>query len=376
MSVLTRAYAGVARPVLFRLGGGDAEAAHHTTLRALAVAGRSPLALTVLRRLLLADLAPRRVFGITFPNAVGLAAGMDKDGVALRAWPAMGFGFTEVGTVTALAQPGNPRPRLFRLRSSTAIINRMGFNNAGAAALADRLGRLGPLPTPLGVSLGKSKSTPVEAAVEDYVASLRLLAPHADYLAINVSSPNTPGLRTLQDREPLTELLDALVTESRSLSTGSLSTGSLSTGSLSTGSPAAERPAVPVLVKISPDLTDAAIGEVLQVCADTGVAGIIATNTTLDRTGLHGADRPRAGEAGGLSGAPLTVRSREVVRFVAGHCELPVIGVGGVLTAADGLALLDAGAALLQLYTGLIYTGPGLVRDLNQAVAGRDRRTP
>jgi dihydroorotate dehydrogenase len=277
---------------------------------------------------------PVEAFGVTFPNRVGLAAGMDKDGVALRAWPALGFGFVEVGTVTARAQPGNPQPRLFRLPESAAMINRMGFNNAGAAALAARLEALGPLDVPLGISLGKSKATPLDEAVDDYVTSYTLLRPYADYIAVNVSSPNTPGLRTLQDKEHLAALLGALVSKT------------------------------PVLVKIAPDLTEPAIAEVLDVCLAYGAAGIIATNTTLRRDGLAPADQPLAGEAGGLSGRPLTERARKVVHFV--HEEtggrLPIIGVGGILDADDAARLLDAGASLVQLYTGFVYRGPALVR--------------
>jgi dihydroorotate dehydrogenase len=350
MALVDTGYRAV-RPALFRLGGGDPEAAHEQTLRWLARAGSSPKSLAALRSLVRTDTSPRNVFGITFPSAVGLAAGLDKQGAALRAWPALGFGFTEVGTVTAVAQPGNERPRLFRLPESQALINRMGFNNGGAAAMAETLTRTGPLPTPLGISIGKSKVTPVGEAVEDYLTSLRLLAHHASYIAVNVSSPNTPDLRSLQDKEPLTELLGALVSEARVLSP--------------------QRP-VPVLVKIAPDLSDTAMGEVLQVAADTGIAGVIATNTTTRREGLAVGDAGVAAEAGGLSGAPLRHRALEVVRFVASHADVPVIGVGGILEPADGLALLDAGASLLQLYTGFIYAGPGLVRALNRGILERE----
>jgi dihydroorotate dehydrogenase len=319
------------RPVLFRLGGGDAETAHEVTLRRLSRLGDGALAL--LRRRYAVS-RPVEVFGVRFPNPVGLAAGMDKNGVALPAWPSLGFGFVEVGTVTAHAQPGNDRPRLFRLRDSEAVINRMGFNNAGAAALAARLDSLGPLGYPLGISLGKSKVTPLEAAVEDYLTSYNLLQRYADYIAVNVSSPNTPGLRTLQDRSALAALLGALTGRT------------------------------PVLVKIAPDLTEPAIAELLEVCLSHGAAGVIATNTTLGRDGLAAADQPRAGEAGGLSGRPLTERARKVVHFV--HQEtggaLPVIGVGGIMTPDDAERLFDAGAALVQLYTGFIYHGPALVR--------------
>ncbi|WP_030440121.1 quinone-dependent dihydroorotate dehydrogenase [Actinoplanes subtropicus] len=331
------------RPALFRVGGGDAEKAHEFTLGRLSRLGERSRA--VLRARYATD-APVEVFGVRFPNAVGLAAGMDKNGVALRAWPALGFGFVEVGTVTAKAQPGNDQPRLFRLRDSEAIINRMGFNNAGAAALAARLKALGPprssnLGVPLGVSLGKSKVTPLEEAVEDYLASYELLHPFADYIAVNVSSPNTPGLRTLQDKSAIGNLLGSLVGR------------------------------VPVLVKIAPDLTEPAIAELLDVCLSHGAAGVIATNTTLARDGLAATDQPRAAETGGLSGAPLTEKARKVVHFV--HTEtggrLPIIGVGGVMCADDARRLLDAGASLVQLYSGFIYHGPALVRSVARAAA-------
>ncbi|WP_370881778.1 quinone-dependent dihydroorotate dehydrogenase [Catenuloplanes nepalensis] len=326
-----------ARPALFRIGGGDAETAHEWTLHRLARLSSVPSALSVLIKKYGTD-NPVEVFGVRFPNPVGLAAGMDKNGIALPAWPALGFGFVEAGTVTALAQPGNEKPRVFRLRESAAIINRMGFNNEGAAALAERLAALPDrLPVPLGISLGKSKVTPLSGAVEDYLTSLRALGKHADYIAVNVSSPNTPGLRALQGREHLDELLGALVKEADGL---------------------------PVLVKIAPDLTDGAIGEALGVCADTGVAGVIATNTTLARNGLAPADLFRLEETGGLSGRPLTTRAREVVSFV--HREtggrLPIIGVGGIMTPDDAARMFDAGAALIQLYSGFIYGGPALVR--------------
>jgi dihydroorotate dehydrogenase len=315
-------YERLVRPVLFRLGGGDAEAVHERTLRWLsrvpAGAAFSPPG------------ARRTVFGIDFPNAVGLAAGMDKDGRALRAWPRLGFGFVEVGTVTWHPQPGNDRPRLFRFPAEEAIVNRMGFTNAGARALAARLAALGPLPVPLGISLGKSKVTPLTGAVEDYVSSFRELYGHGAYFAVNVSSPNTPGLRELQDKAHLSALLGALRAENRA--------------------------GKPVLVKVAPDLTDAALGELLDVCLRHGVAGLIATNTTVARPGVT------TTETGGLSGRPLAARALEVVRFVAKESGLPVIGVGGITTRDDVARMLDAGASLVQLYTGLIYHGPRLVR--------------
>jgi dihydroorotate dehydrogenase len=339
-------YRRLVRPALFRL---DAERAHRLGLAGLAlvsdVAGH-------LRRP-----APARekadsatVFGIDFPSRVGLAAGLDKDGRALRAWPLLGFGYVEVGTVTAQAQPGNPTPRLFRLPRDEAIVNRMGFNNAGAAALAVRLHRLVPLPVPLGVSLGKSKATPVAEAVGDYLTSLRLLHRYADYVAVNVSSPNTPGLRSLQDSAALRDLVDALVAESRAL--------------------AGERGRpVPLLVKVAPDLSDAALEELVDVCLTHGVAGLVATNTTVARDALRHPGAVAA-EPGGLSGRPLRARAVEVVGRIhrqAGD-RLPVIGVGGISSADDALRLVEAGAALVQLYSGLIYQGPGLVRQVARAL--------
>jgi dihydroorotate dehydrogenase len=335
------------RPVLFRFGGGDAEVAHHRTLAILA---RTGPALAPLRRYFHVE-SPTTVFGLRFPNPVGLAAGMDKDGLALAAWPALGFGHVEVGTVTARPQPGNPRPRLFRLVGSEAVINRMGFNNAGADALAARLARVGRRPVPLGISLGKSKVVPVDEAVDDYRASLRALYPYGDYFAINVSSPNTPGLRGLQDRKALSELVAELALECAAL---------------------AERERAqpkPLLVKIAPDLADDAIGEVLEVCEEHGISGLIATNTTLSRDGLAPRDQHLAGEAGGLSGRPLTARARDVVAFVHKQTggRLPIIGVGGILDVDDAARMFDAGASLVQVYSGFIYRGPGLVRRISRS---------
>lgn len=318
----------VVRPGLFRIGGGDPEAAHEWALRRLSALSRRPvLRAAMARRYRLS--APVTVFGVEFPNPVGLAAGMDKDGVALAAWPALGFGFVEVGTVTWHPQPGNERPRLFRLPRRRAIVNRMGFNNSGAQVLAERM-RAGQRPgVPVGISLGKSKIADLDRAVEDYLSSYRAVRGLGDYLAVNVSSPNTPGLRRLQDKEHLDGLLAAL---------------------------AAEGGSEPILVKIAPDLSESAIGEVLQVCADRNVAGIIATNTTLDH--------PPEDPAGGLSGAPLAARARRVVAFVHRQTggSLPIIGVGGIMSPDDAVRMRDAGASLVQLYTGFVYHGPALVR--------------
>lgn len=337
------AYRRLARPLLWRT---DAETAHHGTVAAAQVLGHGPLtrALTVVGGYVVgpapAEDAAVDLLGLRFPHRVGLAAGMDKDGRGVATWGALGFGHVELGTVTARPQPGNPRPRLLRLPESRAVVNRMGFNNLGVHAMAGRLRTAraeGLVRIPVGVSIGKSKVTPVEEAVGDYLESVAALEGLADYLAVNVSSPNTPGLRSLQDAGPLTELLTEVVR-------------------------AADR--TPVLVKLAPDLTDGALDEALEVALSTGVSGVIATNTTLSREGVAPRERTRAeAEAGGLSGAPLTLRAREVVRHVAARTDLPVIGVGGIMSGADARALVDAGASLVQLYTGLVYAGPTLVAD-------------
>jgi dihydroorotate dehydrogenase len=354
MGVASVGYRRVLRPLLFAAYGGDAERVHDATLGVLGRLGGIRPARTAMAAVCGDPGPPVTVAGIDFPGVVGLAAGMDKDGIALRAWAALGFGHVELGTVTAHAQPGNEQPRLFRLPRSRALINRMGFNNAGAAALADQLAVAGvargnrAVGIPVGVSIGKTKTTPLAEAAEDYLASLRLLAPHADYLAVNVSSPNTPGLRSLQDADTLTELVSALVAEARGM--------------------AAPDHAVPILVKLAPDLTEEALEQALEVCEAAGAAGLVATNTTLAREHLHPDDQPRAVEVGGLSGAPLTERARAVVTFLAKRTELPIIAVGGIMSRDDGQAMLDAGARLLQVYTGFVYAGPGLVSELNRLV--------
>ena len=347
-------YRRVVRPLLFRAFGGDAERVHETTLRAIGLLGRVPPARAAAAALWARHRDPVTVAGIDFPGLVGLAAGMDKNGVAVRAWGALGFGHVELGTVTAQSQPGNTRPRLFRLPRSQALVNRMGFNNAGAAALADRLATAGvvrgnrALGIPVGVSIGKTKTTPLAAAAEDFLTSLRLLAPYADYIAVNVSSPNTPGLRSLQDADTLIDLVSALVAEARRI--------------------AAHGPGLPILVKLAPDLTEDALEQALEVSEGAGAAGLVATNTTLARELVHPDEQDQAGEAGGLSGAPLADRARAVVTFLAKRTELPIIAVGGIMTRDDGQAMLDAGASLLQVYTGFVYAGPALITELNRLV--------
>jgi dihydroorotate dehydrogenase len=342
----------IVRPSMYRLGKNDPEVVHERTLMALSRINAVSPALRALHAYYGTE-APTTVLGLRFPNPVGLAAGMDKNGLALHAWPALGFGFVEVGTVTGLAQPGNPKPRLFTLSDSTAVINRMGFNNAGAGALAERLATSGKPGVPLGISIGKSKAAALEDVAADYRISLRALHPHADYFAINVSSPNTPGLRALQDRPALTELLSDLRATSRTLA-----------------AEAGKEP-TPLLVKVAPDLTDDALAELLEVCTAHDVAGVIATNTTLARDGLAASDRRAGEETGGLSGRPLTGRALEVVRFIHARTEgkLPIIGVGGILGPDDARRMLDAGASLVQLYTGFALSGPGLVRRITRGLA-------
>lgn len=284
----------------------------------------------------------KTVFGVRFPSPVGLAAGFDKNAIALAAWEALGFGFAEIGTVTARSQPGNPKPRLFRLPELEGVINRLGFNNEGAEAVAARLCALrqgGGWPRiPVGVNLGKSKVTPLEKAPDDYVESFQRLKPFGDYFVLNVSSPNTPGLRKLQDKASLEELLSAVQ--------------------------AVNTTRLPLLLKIAPDLEWGAIEEILALVEAHELAGLIATNTTIDHSQVPMDKR----QQGGLSGQPLKKRALEVLRFITARTALPVIGVGGIAGADDAKERFDAGAALVQIYTGLIYEGPGMVRSILQSL--------
>ncbi|MGB3185985.1 MAG: quinone-dependent dihydroorotate dehydrogenase [Ornithinimicrobium sp.] len=332
-------YAGLARPVLFRM---DAERAHDVSLMLARAASGSALTRRLTAAVMSQDADEGAVdlLGLHFPNRLGLAAGMDKNGAAIPAWSALGFGHVEVGTVTAIRQPGNPKPRLTRLPRNGALVNTMGFNNDGARALAERLRRdrqRGLIDIPVGISIGKSKVTPLQSAVQDYLDSLQAVRDVADYLAINVSSPNTPGLRSLQDAGPLGELLTEIVAEALD---------------------------TPVLLKLAPDLSDPAVDQALQVATDAGIAGIIACNTTVSRHGLLGSEGRNAPTSGGLSGAPLRIRARTIVNRIARTTDFPVIGVGGLMSRDDGIAMMDAGASLVQVYTGLIYGGPKLVRQL------------
>jgi dihydroorotate dehydrogenase len=327
-------YRALLRPLLFRLG---AETAHELAILGLAGLGLVPGLPAALRRLVRPSRRSLqiRVAGLDFPNPVGLAAGMDKDAQAVAGFFALGFGALELGTVTPRPQPGNPRPRAFRIPEREALINRMGFNNRGAEAMGRRLERTRWRPGLLGVNIGKNKDTPLERAVDDYLAAARRLGPLADYVALNLSSPNTPGLRSLQAPAVLGGLLRSVRQEVRGR---------------------------PMFLKIAPDLTDEEIDEVVQVALDSGTDALICTNTTLARPFEH----PVAAEAGGLSGRPLTARATAVVRraFRAGQGRLPIIGVGGIFDAQDAWEKICAGASLIQLYTGFIYGGPGLVREV------------
>lgn len=331
-------YEQVLRPLLF---GIDPEVVHHLAMDGLKVTGR-----------LLQKFAPmydprlaREVFGLRFPNPVGLAAGFDKNGVALPAWHGLGFGFAEIGTITARAQPGNPKPRIFRVPEAQGLINRMGFNNDGCDVVAARLQRLHQSShwpaIPVGINLGKSKVTPLEEATADYLLSFERLQHYGDYFVLNVSSPNTPGLRSLQDRAALDELLGHV---QRRNNLGK-----------------------PLLLKIAPDLEWVAIEEIISLVEEHKLSGIIATNTTIDQSSIAEGRR----QQGGLSGAPVRARSTEVVRFIAERSKVPVVAVGGIMDADSALEKFDAGAVLVQVYTGYIYRGPALVGEICGALRAR-----
>lgn len=325
------------RALLFQF---DPETAHDWTLCLLRSIPIAPLG-GILAACVPA--APRRVMGIDFPNPVGLAAGLDKDGECIKAWEALGFGFVEIGTVTPCPQPGNPKPRMFRLPKAQALINRMGFNNKGVDYLIEQVRRSG-FKGVLGINIGKNADTPAERAVEDYLTGLRKVYPWARYVAVNISSPNTPGLRDLQYGAALDRLLGALKDEQRRLADE-------------------QGRYVPLAVKIAPDIADADLPTVGRALVRHAIDAVIATNTTFSRAGVEGL--PHADEAGGLSGAPLWDRSTAVVRQLTDILggALPIIAVGGISSGADAAAKIAAGASLVQLYTGFIYRGPELIRE-------------
>jgi dihydroorotate dehydrogenase len=327
-------YERLLRPVLFSL---DAERAHEIAISALRILSEMPWLLGLLFGNQ-AQSATRELFGLRFPNPVGLAAGLDKNGLALPAWEAIGFGFVELGTITSLAQPGNPRPRIFRIPEAEALINRLGFNNDGAAKIASRLQMLRGSSrwprVPVGINIGKTKVTPLEEAAADYIRSFDLLHGLGDYFVLNVSSPNTPDLRKLQEQGRIEKLFGAIQER---------------------------KYAKPLLVKIAPDLTFEQIDQVLAAAEAFDISGVIATNTTTDHSSIAANRR----QAGGLSGRPLCSRSLGVLAYIKRHSPLPVVSVGGIMSPDDAKARFDEGADLVQIYTGLIYRGPALVRRIN-----------
>ena len=344
-------YKQIILPILFRF---DAETIHHTVTRLLQLVLSIPGASAICRKLYVVDdnRLARTVFGLTFPNPVGMAAGFDKNAELISELSDLGFGFVEIGTVTPRPQPGNPRPRLFRLKGDGGLINRMGFNNKGVGPAAERLRHFaknkGGRQVIVGGNIGKNKDTPNENALSDYLTSFRELFDAVDYFVVNVSSPNTPGLRDLQEREPLTRLLTALQQENH------------------------QRPAPkPILLKIAPDLTNGQLDDIITIVSETGIAGIIATNTTISRDGLttDSATVAQMG-AGGVSGSPLRERATEVIRYLYQQSggAFPIIGVGGIASAEDAQEKLRAGASLVQVYTSFIYEGPGLAKRINKAL--------
>jgi dihydroorotate dehydrogenase len=338
-------YRSTLRPALFTQ---DAESIHNRTMRMLNWVSRNELACGAMQSFLGAPELPVNLFGLRFPNPVGLAAGMDKNAEALPAWEAMGFGFTELGAATWLGQPGNPQPRVFRAIPEEAIVNRMGFNNRGAEAIAEKLAewkKLGRWPKhPVGMNLGKSKITPLDKAAEDYANSFRVLRPYLDFFVVNVSSPNTPNLRQLQDKSALDEIFAALQEIQKS-----------------------ETSKRPILVKVAPDLSFEALDEILELTGSREIAGIVATNTTISRPTTQNSYTQKVyAETGGLSGRPLRKRSTEVIRHLYQQTrgQVPIIGVGGIFSAADAWEKIAAGASLVQIYTGFVYQGPTLCREI------------
>lgn len=336
------------KPLFFQF---DPEKVHHFVVKRLNwFHNHFPLGSTILRSSFDVNIKglEREVFGIKFKNPVGLAAGFDKNGEYIEALSDLGFGFIEVGTVTPLPQPGNDKPRMFRLEEDSALINRMGFNNKGVDTLAERLRLLKNKDKSIviGGNIGKNKNTPNEDAVSDYIKCFDRLFDVVDYFVVNVSSPNTPGLRELQEKEPLMHLLNTLQQRNNT-------------------HPVSR----PILLKIAPDLSNEQLDDIIEIVMKTGIAGVIATNTTVDRSGLQTPEKV-ANEAGGLSGKPLTVRSTEVIRYLSqkSNQAFPIIGVGGIHSAQDAKDKLEAGASLVQLYTGFIYEGPGVVKNICKAL--------
>jgi dihydroorotate dehydrogenase len=326
----------------------QAEKAHEFTTKSLKALFLIPGVKSIVKsRFVIKDeKLSKEVFGLKFPNPVGLAAGFDKNADYIHEFKAFGFGFIEIGTITPKGQPGNPQPRLFRLVKDRALINRMGFNNEGMDVAIEKLKKR-PKNLIIGGNIGKNKVTPNEQATEDYISTFEALFPYVDYFVVNVSSPNTPDLRALQDKEPLTQLLQTL----QDLNTK-------------------KTEPKPILLKIAPDLNNDQLDDIIEIVSTTGIVGIIATNTTIDRSGLAADEKEiEAIGAGGLSGAPLADRSTEVIRYIKKkNPTLPIIGVGGIMDEKTALEKLEAGADLLQLYTGFVYEGPALIKRINKAI--------
>jgi dihydroorotate dehydrogenase len=334
------------KPIFFLF---DPEKAHHITFALIKYTYKIPGVSALFRSLYKLEdkRLERKVFGLTFPNPVGLAAGLDKDARLVDEFGALGFGFVEIGTLTPKAQPGNDKPRLFRLIKDEAIINRMGFNNYGAEEAAFRLKKR-KTNVIVGGNIGKNKATPNEEAVRDYELAFEALYDHVDYFAVNVSSPNTPNLRALQEKEPLKELLKAVKLKNNT-----------------------KKFPKPILLKIAPDLTDGQLDDIIEIVKETAIDGVIATNTTIDRSGLTATKEEVAKIGmGGLSGKPLKDRSTAVIKYLVQKSgnAFPIIGVGGIHSAEDALEKLNAGAVLVQLYTGFIFEGPALIKEINKAI--------
>ncbi|SHG52767.1 dihydroorotate oxidase A [Salegentibacter echinorum] len=340
-------YKTIIRPILFKF---DPEWVHHFTFKFLKNFGQTKIFQKYIEKNFKLEDShlEREVFGLKFKNPVGLAAGFDKDAKLYKELSNLGFGFIEIGTLTPKPQPGNDKKRLFRLKEDQAIINRMGFNNEGVEAAVARLKENKNVL--IGGNIGKNKVTPNENAVDDYITCFHALYEYVDYFVVNVSSPNTPNLRELQDKEPLTNLLNTL----QALN--------------------AEKPKPkPILLKIAPDLTDSQLIDIIAIVKETNIAGVIATNTTISRDGLQAKDK---NETGGLSGKPLKDRATEVIRFLSEKSEkaFPIIGVGGIHSAEDAMEKLQAGASLVQLYTGFIYEGPGLIKEINKTILNQQKK--
>ncbi len=338
----------IIKAILFKF---DAEKAHHFTMKALVFFYKLPFGKKILKSLFDSpnDGLTKNTFGLNFKNPIGLAAGFDKNGAYIDELATLGFGYVEVGTVTPKAQAGNPMPRLFRLLQDEAIINRMGFNNDGVEALVEKLKKVKNQEIIIGGNIGKNKDTSNENAIHDYIICFEKLYDYVHYFVVNVSSPNTPGLRALQEKEPLTTIINALVEKRKN-----------------------HKVAKPILLKIAPDLSEAQLDDIIDIAKSTDLDGLVISNTTLSRSGLKsGQSMIESIGQGGLSGKPILQRSNEVLQYVASKCHKPIIGVGGINSAEDMIAKIGSGASLIQIYTGFIFEGPSIVKNLKKALQQR-----